>query len=165
MSRVYLDTNFLYGLLRQPEDDPDPDFQAWRLLVEEESVGEPPLISALVADELAYRLLLTWLREAGDPDPLTTFRRATGAVMSRMQGRLTDVWRVLDTLPLEVVVLDRSVLRCAQGLMADPGLGPRDAMHAACAMVANCDWIVSSDAAFDRLPAPRRLGPRQGSGS
>lgn len=30
MSRVYLGTNFLYGLLRQPEDDPDPDFQAWR---------------------------------------------------------------------------------------------------------------------------------------
>jgi predicted nucleic acid-binding protein len=49
-------------------------------------------------------------------------------------------------------------MRIAQSLTSDPGLSPRDAFHAAFALDGGCDWIVSSDAAFDRVPRLRRLG-------
>ncbi len=43
--------------------------------------------------------------------------------------------------------------------MAAPGLAPRDAFHAAHALGAGCQIVVSSDDAFDRVTDRTRLGP------
>jgi len=159
LSRVYLDTNYLFGLMRQAEQSAPAEYLSWRERVEAEIGSDAPLISALVVDELAYRLVLAWLRDSGDAAPLTTFRRSTVTVMKRMRARLSGLWKALDDLDLDLAPSHPSSMHIAQSLMGDPGLAPRDAFHAAYAIDGRCDWIVSSDATFGRLPQLRRLGP------
>ena len=117
------------------------------------------VISALVLDELAYRLVLAWLRDDGDGDPLTTYRANPRAVMQAVRSRLTSAWRAVDSLALELQPTDRLVIDRAKALMARPGLAPRDAFHAAHALQAGCDAIVSSDADFEAVRGLRLLSP------
>ena len=116
-------------------------------------------ISALVVDELAYRLVLAWLRDDGDEDPLVTYRKSSTAVMRQMRDRLTASWEAIDRLRLELEPTDHAAVRQARDLMNDPGFAPRDAFHAAHGLQAGCSLVASSDAAFDDLPGVTRLGP------
>lgn len=160
MSRCYLDTNFLYSHLHQSRDKAEPHFNRWRDTVLTELDGDAGLISALVLDELAYRSVLGWLRDSGDADPLARFRNSSRDVMRVMRPRLRRLWSAVDELLLEFVPTDGTVIECAREFMAAPGLAPRDAFHAAHAVEAGCDWIVSADPDFDALPTLPRLGPR-----
>jgi len=159
MARCYIDTSFLYVHLRESEAGANPAVTAWRDSVALELGDDAGIVSGLVLDELADRLILAWLRDDGDTDPLNTFRRSTSAVMGRMHSRLGRLWAAIDTLGLEFAVTDRGVTNWAMELMSDPGLTPRDAFHAAHALDRGCDVIVSSDPGYDRLPELRRLGP------
>ncbi len=159
MTRCYIDTNFLFAYSRRAAKDPDPRLEGWRQLVDHELGSDPGVISGLVLDELAYRAVLTWLRDAGDTDPMSTFRKSAPAVMRRMRGRLRRLWKAIDEMDFEIAVTDRSVTRRAMGLMADPALSPRDAFHAAHALDSGCPVIVSSDPDYDRLTEVRRVGP------
>lgn len=159
MARCYIDTNFLYVHLREAAAGADPAVTAWRETVDQELGDDAGVVSGLVLDELAYRLVLAWLRDDGDPDPLTAFRRSTPAVMGRMRSRLGRVWKAIDSLNLEFAITDRGVTHWAIELMSDPGLPPRDAFHAAHALDCGCQVIVSSDCGYDRLSELRRLGP------
>ena len=156
MTRCYIDTNFLYLHLRQRED---PDVRTWRERLEAELAGEPGVISPLVLDELAYRSVLAWLRDEGDPNPMTTWRNSASAVMRKMRARLDRLWNAVDDLAFELAATDRSVSQQAKRFMSDPGLAPRDAFHAAHAFDAGCTVIASSDPDYDQLPGLRRLGP------
>jgi predicted nucleic acid-binding protein len=160
VSRCYLDTNFLYAHLRDPGDGAAAQLQEWRDRVVNEIADDSGVISALVIDEIAYRLLLAWLRDDGDPDPLSTYRSNPGQVMLTMRRRLKATWRSIDSLGLELEPTDIAVVDHAKTLMVQPGLAPRDAFHAAHAIHARCDVIASSDTAFDRLTEVRRIGPR-----
>jgi predicted nucleic acid-binding protein len=160
VSRPCLDTNFLFGLLRQVDDGGGTDFVDWRQRVQVELESDPPLISGLVIDELTHRLVLAWLRDGGDSDPLTTFRRSTATVMRRMRRHLSSLWTAIDQLDADLAPTDWSVVQLAEGLMTDPGLRPGDAFHAAYAIGGRCRWIVSSDPGFDLLDRVRRVGPR-----
>lgn len=159
MSRCYLDTNFLYVHLRAPRDAPPPRLDDWRARVLPELAADSGVISALVLDELAYRLILAWLRDDGDADPLSTYRADAANVMRSVRERLTKVWKGIDSLALELQPTDRTVVERAKRLMARPGLAPRDAFHAAHALAAGCQVIVSSDEAFDRVPELERRAP------
>lgn len=159
MSRVYLDTNFLFGLVRQDERVRNSAFSVWRERVDAETRSDPLVVSALVVDELAYRLVLAWLRDSGDNQPLTTFRQSPATVMKRMRPRLAKLWNALDAIDLDIAASDLLSIRHAQSLMSDPGLAPRDAFHAAYAIDSRCAWIVSSDREFDRVRRLSRLGP------
>lgn len=117
------------------------------------------MISALVLDELAYRLILAWLREDGVADPLTKYRTEPHATMRAVRRRLIKTWTAVDSLALEFWPTDRAVVARAQDLMAKPGLGPRDAFHAAHALVAGCDLLASTDPAFQRVPGLRCVAP------
>jgi predicted nucleic acid-binding protein len=159
VTRCYIDTNFLFAYSRRAAKDPDPRLDGWRQLVDHELGSDPGVISGLVLDELAYRAVLTWLRDAGDTDPMSTFRKSAPAVMRRMRGRLRRLWKAIDEMDFEIAVTDRSVSRRAMGLMADPALSPRDAFHAAHALDSGCPVIVSSDPDYDTLTELRRVGP------
>jgi len=159
VTRCYIDTNFLFAYSRRAAKDPDPRLEGWRQLVDHELGSDPGVISGLVLDELAYRAVLTWLRDAGDTDPMSTFRKSAPAVMRRMRGRLRRLWKAIDEMDFEIAATDRSVSRRAMGLMADPALSPRDAFHAAHALDSGCPVIVSSDPDYDRLTEVRRVGP------
>jgi predicted nucleic acid-binding protein len=159
VTRCYLDTNFLYAYSRRISTRPDARVEGWRRRVDQELGDDPGVISGLVLDELAYRSVLAWLRDAGHKIPLATYRGSTTAVMRRMRSRLDRLWKAIDQMGFDFASTDRSVARQAIGLMSNPGLAPRDAFHAAHALDAGCSVIVSSDPDYDRLKAIHRLAP------
>jgi predicted nucleic acid-binding protein len=158
LSRCYLDTNFLYVHLRSGRSQA-PGLEDWRSRVLTEAAVDGGVISALVHDELAYRLILAWLRDDGVNDPLSAYRADAQTVMRTVRRRLTATWRAVDSLSLELQLTDSTVVERARSLMARPGLGPRDSFHAAHALAAGCSVIASTDAAFDDVPGLRRLAP------
>lgn len=159
MSRCYLDTNFLYAHLRAKRGATLGPVEAWRARALSEMQDGGGVISGLVFDELAYRLVLAWLRDDGDDDPLPTYRAEPRKAMQASRRRLAATWRAVDALPLELQPTDRGVIDAAKSLMSQPGLSPRDAFHAAHAIETGCELIVSSDSGFDEISALRRLGP------
>jgi predicted nucleic acid-binding protein len=159
VSRCYLDTNFLYTHLRsKPSSAPNP-IETWRQLVLAEVANDGGVISALVFDELAYRLILAWLRDDGVEDPLSRYRAEPQATMRTVARRLTATWRAVESLSLELCPTAHAVVAQAQALMAKPGLSPRDAFHAAHALAATCSFIASADAAFEQVPGLTCLAP------
>ena len=160
MSRGYLDANYLYVHLRQPRRAPDPRVAEWRRRLLAELGDDAAVISGLVLDELLYRMILAWLGDDGDPDPLSTYRRDAAQVAKSMKPRLTRMWKAIDRLNLELAVTDQPVVNRARQLLVRPGLAPRDAFHAAHALEAGCELIASSDPDFDRVDGIRRLAPR-----
>lgn len=159
MSRCYLDTNFLYAHLRSERGRTLGPIELWRTRVLGEIGDGAGVISALVLDELAYRLVLAWLRDDGDSDPLSTYRADARKTMRATRRRLTATWHAVDSLGLELQPTEHAVVATAKSLMSQPRLAPRDAFHAAHAFEANCDLIASADAGFDGVPRLRRLAP------
>lgn len=159
MSRCYLDTNFIYAHLRAKRGATLGPVEAWRARALSEMNDGGGVISGLVLDELAYRLVLAWLRDDGDSDPLSTYRADPRKAMRAVRRRLTAAWRAVDSLPLELQPTEHAVVASAKSLMARPGLAPRDAFHAAHALEAGCDLIASSDAVFDQVSGLRRVTP------
>lgn len=159
MSRCYLDTNFLYVHLRAERSQAPPALVLWCERVLAQATSSGATISALVQDELAYRLILAWLRDDGVEDPLSHYREETRATMRAMRTRLQATWQALDSLALELQPTDAQIVERARALMARPGLPPRDAFHAAHALVGDCATIASTDASFDAVPGLRRLAP------
>lgn len=160
MTRCYLDANYLYVHLRQPQRAPDRRVSDWRRRVLAELADDASVISALVIDELLYRMLLAWLGDDGDPDPLSSYRRSGAEITRSMKPRLRRMWNALDRLNLELAATDQRVVDHARQLLTDPGLAPRDAFHAGHALEAGCEVIASSDPDFDRVGGLRRLGPQ-----
>jgi len=159
LSRCYLDTNFVYAHLRSRRGETLGPVADWRVRVLAEIEDGGGVISALVLDELAYRLVLAWLRDDGESDPLSAYRADPSAAMRAARTRLSSVWKAVDSLSLELQATDRAVVDAAKALMARPGLAPRDAFHTAHALRAGCDAIASSDEAFDSVDGLRRLAP------
>lgn len=159
MSRFYLDTNFIYAHLRSKRGATLGAVETWRVAVMDEMGNDGGVISPLVLDELAYRLILAWLRDDGNRDPLSTYRADPRSAMQAARRRLGATWRAVDSLSLELQPTEHAVVERAKSLMAQPGLAPRDAFHAAHALAAGCDLIASSDECFDLVPGLRRLGP------
>lgn len=159
MSRCYLDTNFIYAHLRSGRDAASQQIESWRARVLEELETGDGVISALVLDELAYRLTLAWLRDDGDSDPLSTYRANPRLAMRAARHRLTSTWRAVDSLALELQPTDHAVVEKAKTLMDRSALAPRDAFHAAHALEARCSVIVSSDTEFEQVSGLRPLAP------
>lgn len=159
MSRCYLDTNFIYAHLRAKRGATLGPVEAWRARVLSEMDNGGGTISGLVLDELAYRLVLAWLRDDGDNDPLSTYRTDPRKAMRAARRRLTAAWRAIDSLALELQPTEHAVVTAAKSLMAQPGLAPRDAFHAAHALEAGCKLIASSDSGFDQVSGLQRVAP------
>lgn len=89
-----------------------------------ELAGDTAVISALVIDELLYRMLLAWLSDDGNPDPLPAYRRNRALITKTMRPRLTRLWKALDRLNLELAVTDQAIIDRARQLLVRPGLAP-----------------------------------------
>ncbi|MFZ0217760.1 MAG: PIN domain-containing protein [Candidatus Dormiibacterota bacterium] len=161
MTRCYLDTNYAFSQMRDAGGAASEPYRHWRRVVLRELGHDSAVISARVFDELAYRLVLTWLREDGVRDPLHTYRANGIQVMRSMRERLGEVWHQIERLRWEVHATTHAVVDRALLLMGDPGLSPRDAFHAAHAIDAECPLIASSDGAFDLVPALHRIAPQE----
>lgn len=86
----------------------------------EQVAADGAVISALVLDELAYRLILAWLREDGVADPLTKYRAEPQIAMRAVRRRLTDIWRAVDSLALELWPTERAVASQARPQSTSP---------------------------------------------
>jgi predicted nucleic acid-binding protein len=159
VSHCYLDTSYLYTHLRsRPSTAPDP-IEDWRRAVQVEATNDGAVISALVLDELAHRLILAWLRDDGADDPLTMYRSEPQKTMRAVRRRLSATWQALDSLSLELCPTDHTIVARARELMAKPGLRPRDAFHAAHALAAACSLIATANADFELVPGLSCLAP------
>jgi predicted nucleic acid-binding protein len=159
VSRCYLDTNFLYVHLRSKANAAPTAVEDWRNAVLAEVETDGAVIGALVLDELAYRLIIAWLRQDGIADPLSEYRNHPQKAMRAVRQRLATTWQAVDSLALELWPTDRAVVTQAQALMAKPGLGPRDAFHAAHALVAGCHSIASTDPVFQTVSGLKCISP------
>ena len=147
MSRCYLDTNFIYAHLRSKRGATLGAIEAWRATVIDEIGRDSGVVSPLVLDELAYRLILAWLRDDGARDPLSAYRADPRSAMKAARRRLGATWRAVDSLSLELQPTEHPVVERAKSLMAQPGLAPRDAFHAAHALEAGCALIAAPTSA------------------
>ena len=57
---------------------------------------------------------------------------------------------------LEIVSADREIMRCALQIIKKYHLAPRDAIHASTAIAEKADFIVSTDAHFDKVKEIKR---------
>jgi predicted nucleic acid-binding protein len=158
--QLYVDTNVFYLALRPPVD---AALAAWVRghLDRFESGDDAAVTSPLVLDELAYRLLLALVRDAGDPDPLTALRKRTEAVLAEHAARVATLVETVARLPgLTVVGTDRRTAEAALVQMRRHRLLPRGAHHVAIASIEGCDAILSTDPDFARAAATMRwIGP------
>lgn len=79
----------------------------------------------------------------------------------RIGGDRAQAVREARKLAANLIVLnfDSEVLDIALSLIADSGVGGRDAVHAATALAYGIPTIASTDTAFDRVPGVTRVDP------
>ncbi|MGH9229018.1 MAG: hypothetical protein ACRD07_09900 [Acidimicrobiales bacterium] len=96
-----------------------------------------------------------------DPVPRPDEPVPSGHVVASLRPFARRIREGDDLEPKQPRRIGQDPVRCrqAKGLMASPGLAPRDAFHAAHALAAACATIVSPDPAFDRVRGLERLGP------
>jgi len=128
---IYLDSNvFIYAVLNQGE----PGTWCRDLLKGVVKGDTPALTSVLAVDEVVYQV-----REARGLEPSVE----TGETL-------------LQTPNLEVAAADTAVLWRALDLSRAHRMFPRDAIHAATALLRGVPEIASEDADFDGIPGLRR---------
>jgi len=65
-------------------------------------------------------MILAWLGDDGDPDPLSTYRRDRAVITATMRRRLTRLWTALERLNLELAVTDQPVIDRARQFLRRP---------------------------------------------
>jgi uncharacterized protein len=87
-----------------------------------------------------------------------TFDETVWAVKkNRGIEKALEVGRALLNFPnLELIAATRETASLALQVIKECGLNPRDALHAATAIAEKVDFIVSTDAHFDKVPKLKR---------
>jgi len=107
------------------------------------------VLSSIAAGELeACTSVLTW-------DEVTwAMRKLAGSEAAREEGA-----KFLKFPGLRILAVDLETVSLAQKLVEKYGLGPRDAVHAACAIENGVREMVSEDAHFDKVKELARIRP------
>ncbi len=148
---IYLDTMLPYSLLRGVDDAVKPLFR--RI----ERVELRAYTSVLTFDELAYRLLLAFIKDRYGSAPLERLRDQEEAMLAEFAPKVSDLLQQLRAYTsltvLEVLPQDLNVLNSG---MVQYHLRPRDALHLAAMQRVNCLDLASNDSDFDRIPEIKR---------
>jgi len=80
--------------------------------------------------------------------------------ISDINSAIQEGKRFLEFPYLQILNIDHNILQKAQELLEEYCLKPRDAIHAAAALVNNINQIVSDDDDFDRIKGVKRLSIR-----
>ncbi len=148
---IYLDTMLPYSLLRGVDE-------AIKTLFQRIERGElRAYTSVLTFDELAYRLLLAFIKDRYGSSPLERLRDQEEAMLTEFAPQVSDLLQQLRTYTsltvLEVLPEDLNVLNSG---MVRYHLRPRDAFHLAAMQRVNCLDLASNDSDFDRIPEVKR---------
>ncbi|NOX64051.1 MAG: type II toxin-antitoxin system VapC family toxin [Chloroflexi bacterium] len=149
---IYLDTMMPYMLLRAVDED------IKRFFLRIEQGDFLAYTSILTFDELAYRLLLAFIKDRYGGSPLDRLRRDENGMMAEFSGMVADLLHRLRDVP-HLIVLDvlSSDLETLNEAMVRYRLRPRDALHLAAMERIGCFDLASTDAHFDVVPHIRRF--------
>ena len=148
---IYLDTMLPYLLLR------GVDLSIKHFFQQIERGDFFAYTSILTFDELAYRLLLAFIKDQYAGSPLDRLRNEEDKMMTEFADTVAVLLRRLRDLPhltvLDVLASDLEILNEA---MVQYRLRPRDALHLAAMQRVGCFDLASNDAHFDSVPHIRR---------
>lgn len=144
--RIYLDTMIFYALLRDIDSDVVKSF--FKRIQQGEFQA---FTSVLTFDELAYRLLLAFVRDKHDGNPLTHLRTNEVEMIASYYPTVADKIEQLESLPnLMLVDVTASDLTMMHQFILKYHLRPRDALHLVAMQKSSCKNLASNDADFDR---------------
>jgi len=153
---IFVDANVFHLYLRGPKSIRD---KCMGLLERIERGEVKGYTSALVLDELAYKLLLRRIEETHRRNPLEVIEEDPSAVgkSSNYVGEGLDI--VLGIKGLEVLAVERHHAEEFVAYMKKYSLLPRDALHLSSMMAMGCKDIASADEDFDSVPGIIRWSP------
>lgn len=132
----YIDSNvFIYPLLY--EDDESKVYAEFLAHIAEGKINA--CTSTLVWDEIVYSL-----------------RKMRGKEIAKVEGK-----KLLNFPNLQFLVVNEKTLRRAQEIVEKYDLRPRDAIHAASALLTNAENIISGDGDFDKIVEIKRKTPAE----
>ncbi len=131
---LYIDANvFIFAALSAEEEGS----KAVALLTEIQQGNERAITSALTFDEVFWEV-----------------KKNRG-----MDKALEIVEAMLNFPNLEIVPADRTIVFSALQIIREYNLAPRDAIHAATAILEKAGFVVSTDVHFDKIKELRRRNP------
>ena len=129
---IYLDSNvFVYAVINNGEMGEKSRILLRKVISREIDAGT----SALTWDEIVYAI-----------------RKKAGALISVVEGE-----KLLAFANLNWMKADREVIFLSQKLMSKYNLKPRDAIHAATAILNKCESIITDDSDFDKIKELKRV--------
>ena len=147
----YLDTMIFYTVLRA-------NHETARVLLKQVEQGIYQAYTATLSfDELAYRMLLAFIRDKYGKSPQDRLRQDQAGVIAEFypeidrllnQFLLIPHLTVLDITSVDLIAMHRNCL--AYRLL------PRDALHLAAMQKVGCTHFVSLDSDFDHIPGIQR---------
>ncbi|HHB90987.1 MAG TPA: PIN domain-containing protein [Anaerolineae bacterium] len=148
---IYLDTMIPYLLLRGIEEE------VKRFFLRIERGEFVAYTSILTFDELAYRLLLAFIKDRYEGSPLNHLRSRETELMVEFSEKIANLLLRFRELPHLVIldVLHTDLKALAEGMIKHQ-LRPRDALHLAAMQRVGCFDLASNDAHFDNVPFIRR---------
>ncbi len=133
-SMVYVDANpFIYGAIEEQGD--------------EKSIQSRAILTKVATDKIsAATSILTW-------DELVWVCRKNLTV-----ALAVEIGRSFLSIPnLSLIEVDKPIAEKASALMTEYGLKPRDAIHAATAMLSGEKEIITDNSDFDRIKELKRI--------
>lgn len=152
---IYLDTNFIYHFLR-PIPDYSHDIMNFYMSIEKGDIHA--FTCANTFDELAYRLLIAFIKEEYGGNPLDLLRNHTKDMLNTFYPKIRDILLILKSFPnLDILPLTyREMLHMITNLDFIRLL-PRDALHLAVMENHNIYYIASDDRDFDEVQSIKRV--------
>jgi predicted nucleic acid-binding protein len=113
--------------------------------------------SVLTFDELAYRLLLAFIRDHYGDSPLERLRKDESKMIAQFYPLIAPPLTQLRNFPnLTLLDVAASDIDAMNNASLQYHLKPRDALHLAAIQKCNCFDVVSHDTDFDRVQIIRR---------
>ncbi|MEK6895441.1 MAG: type II toxin-antitoxin system VapC family toxin [Nanoarchaeota archaeon] len=132
MMKNYLDTNIFMNAFLYEDDKAKKCKEIISKIARNELVG---VTSALTWDEIVYSI-----------------KRLLGSEKAEISGE-----RFLNIPNLKLLSADKNIIARSQKLIVKYKLNPRDAIHAATAMLNGCNSIISDDSDFDKVKEIKRV--------
>jgi len=153
---IFVDANVLHLYLRGPKSIRD---KCTGLLERIEKGEVKGYTSALVLDELAYKLLLRRIEETHRRNPLAMIEERPSAIGEFSTYVDEGLNIVLGIKGLELLAIGRHHAEEFVAYMKKYSLLPRDALHLSSMMTIGCKNIASTDEDFDSIPGILRWSP------
>lgn len=148
---IYLDTMVPYALLRGIEPS------AKELFAQIEQGKFQAFTSALTFDELAYRLILAYIKDNYSGSPLDHLRQTQAKMIAEFYPQIAPSLAQLRSFPnLTVLSVTIADLQAMDDAILKFHLRPRDALHLAAMQKCDCLNLISQDSDFDQVPIVKR---------